>query len=145
MKGKVNLKPWNARPICLPLHGIPLPDARNVTVTGWGTTESALKSEVLLKVKLPLVPFRTCKNIYKEISVNIGRKQMCVGGAFKQDSCAGDSGGPLQTKEIYNGTLRTVQYGIVSFGPNKCGTEGYPGVYTSVVYYMDWILDNIAE
>ena len=32
--------------------------------------------------------------------------------------------------------------GIVSFGTNKCG-HGYPGVYTDIAYYVDWIRKNL--
>lgn len=38
---------------------------------------------------------------------------------------------------------RYTQLGIVSFGPKLCGSEGFPGVYTKVTYYMDWILDSL--
>lgn len=50
----------------------------------------------------------------------------------------GDSGGPLMLKK----DGRWIQIGIVSFG-NKCGEPGYPGVYTRVTRYLDWINDNI--
>lgn len=33
--------------------------------------------------------------------------------------------------------------GIVSFGPNACGQEGTPGVYTKVFDYIEWIYKNI--
>jgi len=48
----------------------------------------------------------------------------------------GDSGGPLmwlKEKQFY-------LMGIVSFG-KKCGV--HPGVYTKVVSFTDWILENI--
>ena len=37
---------------------------------------------------------------------------------------------------------RTVQLGVVSFGI-PCAVEGLPGVYTHLVYYMDWITSNM--
>ena len=61
------------------------------------------------------------------------------------DSCLGDSGGPLQFLEFINDEVRYVQHGIVSFGFKKCAVEGYPGVYVRLVYYLDWILDNMKE
>lgn len=33
--------------------------------------------------------------------------------------------------------------GIVSYGPSVCGTEGYPGVYTNVAAYSEWIAENM--
>lgn len=36
---------------------------------------------------------------------------------------------------------RWTQLGIVSFG-NKCGEPGYPGVYTRLSEYSDWIEEN---
>ena len=46
------------------------------------------------------------------------------------DSCQGDSGGPL----VCDGKL----VGIVSFG-NGCAKPGFPGVYTKVESYLEWI------
>lgn len=46
-------------------------------------------------------------------------------------------GGPLMMRV----ETRWIQIGIVSFG-NKCGEPGYPGVYTRVSEYTDWIREN---
>ncbi len=52
-----------------------------------------------------------------------------------KDSCQGDSGGGL----VCNGILT----GIVSFGA-ECAMRGFPGVYTEVSYYSDWVEENGA-
>ena len=56
------------------------------------------------------------------------------------DSCAGDSGGPLTVQADESSAMYLA--GIVSFGKRKCGT-GFPGVYTDVGYYVDWIKRNL--
>ncbi|MEI6623506.1 MAG: serine protease [Actinomycetes bacterium] len=61
--------------------------------------------------------------------------QLCAGfptGAL--DSCQGDSGGPLTSMA---GSVR-VAVGVVSYGV-ECGSPDYPGVYTRVSSYADWI------
>lgn len=53
------------------------------------------------------------------------------------DSCFGDSGGPLLYN--YNGKYQLI--GLVSWG-RGCGITGYPGVYTYVNYFRNWIKKN---
>ena len=59
-----------------------------------------------------------------------------------KDSCSGDSGGPLVAQ--VEGDFKQPKYlvGIVSFGTSKCA-QGIPGVYTSIDYYLPWILENM--
>lgn len=86
--------------------------------------------------------FEECSKSYST-QVSITQRQLCAGGKDQKDSCQGDSGGPLQKVASINKKAIFVQYGVVSFGPKFCGSEGFPGVYTKVAYYMDWILNNM--
>jgi secreted trypsin-like serine protease len=101
-------------------------------------------SQYKLKVKVPGVTTERCNSVYSRHSVTLGSGQLCAGGAKGADSCRGDSGGPLMTVDKSNPT-RPFWYvaGIVSFGPSPCGMEGWPGVYTRVSAYTDWIVRNI--
>lgn len=51
----------------------------------------------------------------------------------------GDSGGPLVCK---NAAGNKVQVGIVSFGLSFGCELGFPGVFTRVTEYLDWIEKN---
>lgn len=145
--GIIDLSLENAKAICLPhtkqLQTLDL-NSRKVFVTGWGTTEEGTRSDVLLKVLIPIRDHAECTKIYQD-QVPVWHKQICAGGMNRQDSCGGDSGGPMQNVETYNDDLRYVQFGVVSFGPKLCGLENSPGVYTSVRQYLDWILNNISS
>nr|XP_023025007.1 venom protease-like [Leptinotarsa decemlineata] len=60
-----------------------------------------------------------------------------------KDSCTGDSGGPLTRAFKIDGKKRSYTFGIVSYGLKDCG-EG-PGIYTRVISFLPWILDNIKK
>ena len=57
------------------------------------------------------------------------------------DACKGDSGGPLVCQDVNNVTY---VWGIVSWGEN-CGKSGFPGVYTKVANYFDWISHHVGR
>ncbi|CAB1341371.1 unnamed protein product [Coregonus sp. 'balchen'] len=60
---------------------------------------------------------------------------MCAGfWEGGKDTCQGDSGGPL----VRLSAGQFVQVGITSFGKG-CGREVFPGVYTRLASYMDFI------
>jgi len=52
----------------------------------------------------------------------------------------GDSGGPL----VCRSGDQWVQVGIVSFGYD-CGNSQYPGIYTKIYHYIDWITRTIRD
>jgi secreted trypsin-like serine protease len=60
--------------------------------------------------------------------------------AFKsgEDTCNGDSGGPLFRAQMINGKRVRVLVGLVSYG-SGCAQPKLPGVYTRVSKYIDWI------
>ncbi|KAK4871461.1 hypothetical protein RN001_015585 [Aquatica leii] len=128
-------------PLCLPP-----PQLRNekfagqrTTVVGWGTTYYGGKeSTVQRQAVLPVWRNEDCDDAYfQPITSNF----ICAGYSHGgTDACQGDSGGPLM---IFWDT-RWIQVGVVSFG-NKCGEPGYPGVYTRVTEYLNWIHENTKD
>lgn len=45
--------------------------------------------------------------------------------------------------EVVNDNVYLYIAGIVSFGPNRCGSKTIPGVYTRVASYISWIKENM--
>ncbi|XP_067616863.1 serine protease easter isoform X4 [Eurosta solidaginis] len=135
------------RPICLPasvnLRSATF-DGIVMDVAGWGKTERETSSTLKLKAEVAGVPMTTCRNKYATQNILLESSQICAGGKVGVDSCRGDSGGPLISLD---NTRRALSYyflaGVVSFGPTPCGLEGWPGVYTRVSDYMDWIQETI--
>ena len=67
----------------------------------------------------------------------------CAGAEKGKDSCEGDSGSAVFSKNKEHVT----QIGLVSgtLSNMNCGTEGVPTFYTRVQYYLKWIMDNISD
>ncbi|KAH8245118.1 hypothetical protein KR032_004993, partial [Drosophila birchii] len=138
--------PWGSRMVrALPLAFDPPPAGTSCLIHGWGKPRRVSdyhQSYILLKsihisfqwdtavtlqqAPVPILKRELCRFIYKQ-----PESQMCAG--FLQggiDACQGDSGGPL----VCNGYLA----GIISWGVG-CADPGYPGVYTNVSQFVDWI------
>lgn len=71
-----------------------------------------------------------------ETMIIAGGEQLNSQGEIS-DSCQGDSGGPLLDQS------NTILIGITSWG-HGCGMPRFPGVYTRVSYFIDWITHKIS-
>jgi len=111
-----------------------------LTVIGFGDTDpSATKSlsDVLLQTTVDFVPPGQC---IARMGRYISNDMLC---AYKEgdDSCYGDSGGPLFLKGATPADDSLV--GLVSWG-YECGGD-YPGVYTNIAYFYDWIVESMCD
>jgi len=84
-------------------------------------------------VTVPDVSVEDCGEVLEDIYDT----NLCAGGVAGKDSCFGDGVGPMTRSVNSNEIL----YGVVSWGLSLCAI-GYPGVYTAVSMYRDWIEDN---
>ncbi|XP_013185248.2 phenoloxidase-activating enzyme 1 [Amyelois transitella] len=131
---------YYVQPICL-VGNERIADGSDVYVAGWGKTLNGKSSPVKLKLSLPTFNKGRCAEKYKTLGADLIEKQICAGGSFAEDACRGDSGGPLMRRKP-QGVWEAV--GIVSFGYG-CGREGWPGVYTSVAAYSNWIKEKLVS
>ncbi|XP_060861183.1 proclotting enzyme-like [Metopolophium dirhodum] len=124
-------------PICLPTSRS-MYAGQTATVIGWGSLkESGPQPAVLQKVTVPVWTNQECKYKYGNAAPGgIVDHFLCAGKAAR-DSCSGDSGGPLMLNDG-----KWTQVGIVSWGIG-CGKGQYPGVYTRVTSFMNWITKNL--
>lgn len=104
-------------------------------VSGWGKTETADHSKVLMEIKVPIQRSVVCK---ASTELEITDKMFCAGyskGQTHRDTCKGDSGSPL----VAEGGGKYYAIGIVSFGEKSCLSKGKYGFYVLVHKFMPWI------
>lgn len=140
----------HVEPVCLPPARGASADqlvGSAADVSGWGLTEhNNQPSEVKRKAVLYVQPQEPCRASLSKHNYTLSDGQLCASGGINVDSCAGDSGGPL-TVEAYTPQRDRFVYvaGIVSYGKRICGESDFPGVYTRVSSYVDWIEQTIES
>lgn len=130
--------------IPIQIAGFRLPENALTVIAGWGLLEAP--REGVAQKKIPMLQGANvytangnyCASLdgaYQDFDPS---RQLCAGGD-SVGTCIGDSGGPLYavTSDNY-----LVLSGITSWG-RDCATVGYPGVYTDVAVFADWIINNV--
>ncbi|XP_016930530.3 trypsin 3A1 [Drosophila suzukii] len=111
-------------------------------VSGWGSTAiTQVQSEKRLRytVVQQMDQYQCARNYFAAGTVT--NTMFCAGTQMGgRDSCQGDSGGPLVTS--ITGQMKL--YGIVSWGYG-CANAMFPGVYTKISAYGDWIAQTTGE
>jgi trypsin len=114
-----------------------------LTVVGHGTMTNGIRDrpDYLMEVSVPTISHEDCNDRNSYDGAIIDRAMICAGAGGK-DSCSGDSGGPLVI--LGTNSSEDIQVGIVSFG-RQCGLTNFPGIYTRVSNYLEWIQTTICE
>lgn len=129
------------RAIALPVQNENITVGSMATISGWGTKRETVQMATyqLRYASVPILDDRICIEAYRRKRDNSSRvtsNMICAGfirGGI--DACQGDSGGPL----VVNSKL----FGIVSWGFG-CGRANFPGVYTRVAKFRNWIDSVLA-
>lgn len=140
--------PSSLRPILINVNAS-IADSRDfVRVAGYGQMTETDKSDGQLRqVDMEVVPMRLCRLRFARANPTLAAKllrdvQMCAGvDAGGCDACQGDSGGPLWR---FDSKSNLVQVGLVSFGIG-CARARFPGVYTRVSAFVEWMINEGAE
>ncbi|KAL3938223.1 MAG: hypothetical protein SGARI_001825, partial [Bacillariaceae sp.] len=121
----------------------------SMTTVGLGYTEfgdSNSVPAVLQEATLSYVPNNVCERAKdpdaKETYQGLISDDMLCASDDGEDACQGDSGGPLVIKR--DSPKDDVLVGIVSWGFG-CAHEYFPGVFSRVSYFADWIKMTICE
>ncbi|XP_063627654.1 CLIP domain-containing serine protease B4-like [Cydia splendana] len=148
LKNPVNLYSKNAGTICLPVtRDLQNQDiiALNATIAQRRKAEENYESATLLYADVSLYGVEYCREQYNKNRKHGEEDKMInkiCSDSNSKGACRGVSGGPLMVWGPFGDHKRFIQYGLVSYGPNRCGTL-LPEVYTDVTKYMMWILNTI--
>ena len=137
-------------PICLPPAGAEH-RRQDVEMAGWGLLEFAGEpSDILQEVALRVADLAACEAAYRRVPHQFEARfpggfqdtKVCAESrdGEPRDACRGDSGGPLMVR-LENNTYQLV--GVVSAGVG-CGNPEFPGLYTKVSAYIDWIVSQLT-
>ncbi|NXX61527.1 OVCH2 protein, partial [Scopus umbretta] len=132
-------------PVCLPAKEEVIQPSRVCVVTGWGAREEGMQEygKKLHQLEVPILLLDACQSYYINLPSKVTQRMICAGFPLEEgkDSCTGDSGGPLVCPSEDNSGFYTL-HGITSWGLG-CGRKSYPGVYTNVSVFVDWIKQSI--
>lgn len=125
----------SVQPIRLPEQNEVIVHGTTVRVAGWGYTSDAYLypgiSRNLKSITINVISNKRCNLLYKG---KVLSDMLCASSEnCDKDTRMGDSGGALVA-----GDNQTTQIGVVAWGRQSMH-RNYPGVYTRVASYVNWI------
>ncbi|KAI8038298.1 trypsin-1 [Drosophila gunungcola] len=126
------------QPVRLPEPHQVTPGNASAVLAGWGLNATGgLVQRDLQKVQLQVFSDAECSERHQ---TQLHGTQICAGlPEGGKGQCSGDSGGPL----LLTGT--DTQVGIVSWSIKPCARPPFPGVFTEVSAYVDWIVETVGS
>uniref|UniRef100_A0A8C6MMK4 Complement factor I n=1 Tax=Moschus moschiferus TaxID=68415 RepID=A0A8C6MMK4_MOSMO len=125
-------------PACVPWSPYLFQPNDKCIISGWGREKGNQRVHSLRWGEVHLI--NNCSKFYP--GRYFEKEMECAGtddGSI--DACKGDSGGPLVCQDVNN---MTYVWGVVSWGEN-CGKSEFPGIYTKVASYFDWISHHVGR
>ncbi|XP_017484936.1 PREDICTED: brachyurin-like [Rhagoletis zephyria] len=110
---------------------------KQAIASGWGKISDSARSatDVLRWIEVPILENRVCNRWFLG---SIRSTNICIRTTGGTSTCNGDSGGPL----IYNDGEESVLIGATSFGISLGCEVGWPGAFTRITSYVDWIKEK---
>lgn len=135
-------------PICLPLsetiRSENMTDSFSI-VTGWGSSPSVSGVSKKLQVDLNLRNAQECSSILEQSGMNFSHASQFCATRERSDTvrtiCSVDAGGGLV--RFFYGFYYLI--GVAGMGREKCGSGSFPGVFTGVLDYINWIKTTIKQ
>ncbi|XP_005179487.3 chymotrypsin-1 [Musca domestica] len=127
---------WNDRVKPISLPRVLLNTTDPLLLTGWGLISLwDPHPEKLQKLQMFQVTNGECSKMLEEFDdLHLDVGHLCAFVKRYQGACHGDNGGPL----VYQNTL----VGIHAWS-YPCA-DGYPDVFTNILYYRDWLRQTIS-
>uniref|UniRef100_A0A182PZZ4 Peptidase S1 domain-containing protein n=1 Tax=Anopheles farauti TaxID=69004 RepID=A0A182PZZ4_9DIPT len=145
LRNRADTSQRNVKPICLPVtNELRSEKPKTYILTAWSTGTGG---NVLERTLRDTVDSVECQTLYNTQIASLEKtsRQICI----KQQQTDSTrckfptSAAPIQLVQRVQGKARYVLHGLLSFGPYKCTV--YPDVYTNIISYVDWILNEIQE
>lgn len=105
-----------------------------VVASGWGR-DSDKANSVSQYLRFVMVPIMDQDKCNKAFGGMVTKKMICIDTTGGKSTCNGDSGGPL----VYREDNVNYVIGATSFGSSAGCEKEFPGVFTRVTSYLDWI------
>ncbi|XP_037075878.1 CLIP domain-containing serine protease 14D-like [Pollicipes pollicipes] len=138
------------KPLCISDSSRPASDLDNqeVFVAGWDATEFAGPTRSGMQwAYINVTRHAQCQEAYYRVGTAVDTTHVCANGEDVRggvDLCTADRGGPLMRRGQRNSRPTWFAAGVVSFG-RACGDVNFPGVYTRVDSFLDWIGCTVAR